>query len=79
MTLAQLSKRIEALELELAQLKKQMQAGGKDVRPWWQRCAGRFADDPEFEDMVRYGREYRESLRPKPPKHGSRKGKRAKR
>ena len=72
MTVAELTKRVAALEREVTELKKQIQAQSKDDRPWWERCAGRFADDPGFEEMVRLGREYRESLRPKQQKHRSR-------
>lgn len=65
MTVAELTKRVAALEREVTQLKKQIEAQSKDKRPWWERCAGRFANDPGFEEMVRLGREYRESLQPK--------------
>ncbi|HWE35978.1 MAG TPA: hypothetical protein VG406_05340 [Isosphaeraceae bacterium] len=38
--------------------------GSKDAPwRWWIEGAGRFADDPAFEEMVRLGGEYRESLR----------------
>ena len=33
-------------------------------RHWWRDDAGRFKDDPVFDEIVRLGREYRESLRP---------------
>ena len=65
MTIADLAKRVASLEIEIDQLKKQMQETRKDHRPWWQRCAGRFADDPGFDEMDRSGSEYRESLRPR--------------
>lgn len=69
MTVDELTKRVAALEREVTELKKQIQTRSKDDRPWWERCAGRFADDPGFEEMVRLGREYRESLRPKTSRH----------
>jgi hypothetical protein len=31
---------------------------------WWERIVGIFEDDPEFEEAMRLGREYRDSLRP---------------
>jgi hypothetical protein len=65
MTVAELTKRVEELEREVARL-KQERNGADDERPWWERKAGTFEDDPGFEEMVRLGREYRESLRPKP-------------
>ena len=36
-----------------------------DSRPWWERIRGTFKDDPAYEEAMRLGREYRESLRPK--------------
>lgn len=32
-------------------------------KPWWERIAGTFADSPAYEEAMRLGREYRESLR----------------
>lgn len=37
-----------------------------DAKPWWGHVVGAFADDPDFEEAMRLGREYRESLRPMP-------------
>lgn len=31
--------------------------------PWWRREIGRFANDPVWEEILRRGREYRESTR----------------
>jgi hypothetical protein len=70
-----MEKRLAALETEVAELKKQI-GGGKDVRPWWQQIAGAFRGDKGFLEAMKLGREYRESLRPKPkankrkPKNG---------
>jgi len=64
MTLAQLSKRLEMLEQEVERLKLDRQSEPDPYRPWWREFAGRFADDSEFEEIVRLGREYRESLLP---------------
>ena len=36
----------------------------QDERPWWEQIGGTFQNDPVFEEVVRLGREYRESLRP---------------
>ena len=65
MTIVELTRRVEELEREVARL-KQERNGSLDDRPWWERIAGSFKDDPEFDEIVRLGREYRESLRPKP-------------
>ena len=62
-----LKERVAALEAEVARLKAQMEQGEKiPDRPWWEQIAGTFAHDPYYEEAMRLGREYRESLRPKP-------------
>ncbi|HEY3324534.1 MAG TPA: hypothetical protein VGP72_29045 [Planctomycetota bacterium] len=66
MTNAALEKRIAALEAEVAALKARSGGEKQDQRPWWRAVAGIFEDDPAFEEAMRLGREYRESLRPKP-------------
>ena len=58
-----LQHRVAIIEQELAQLKRQV--GNKDERPWWEQIWGTFANDPSFDEAMRLGREYRESLRPK--------------
>jgi hypothetical protein len=35
-----------------------------DETPWWKKIVGINKDDPAFEEAMRLGREYRESLRP---------------
>jgi hypothetical protein len=65
MSRASLEQRVRTLEQELARLKVQMNG---DKRPWWEKVWGTFANDPAFEKAMQYGREYRESLRPKPLK-----------
>ncbi|MBI3929118.1 MAG: hypothetical protein HY319_26475 [Armatimonadetes bacterium] len=56
-----LEERVAALEQEVAVLKRRLEPEG---RPWWERILGTFADDPVFDDAMRLGRQYRESLRP---------------
>jgi hypothetical protein len=34
--------------------------------PWYIKHAGHFANDPAFDEIVRLGREYRQSLHPGP-------------
>ena len=65
MNTMKLEDRVTALEAEVARLKKKLD---KDSRPWTEKIAGAFANDPAFEEAMRLGREYRESLRPKPKK-----------
>ncbi len=64
MTVAQLEKRVQVLEKTVEELREMLGAGAQQ-RYWWQEDAGRFANDPVFDEIVRLGREYRESLRPR--------------
>jgi hypothetical protein len=66
MTLQELAARVTALEAEVARLKEKV--GEVDQRPWWEKIVGTFEGDPLYEDAMRLGRKYRESLRPKPKK-----------
>lgn len=75
-TIAELTRRIEAIERDLAELRETLGVP-KDDRPWWRQMAGKYANDPHFEEAMRLGREYRESLRPTPRRKASKK-KRAK-
>lgn len=71
---AQLEERLMALETEVAQLKSRLADSAKpneeatDDLPWWEKIAGRFANDPIYDEAMALGRAYRESLRPKPRK-----------
>jgi hypothetical protein len=58
MTLEQLERRVIDLERELADLRKEL----KPLRPFGnvQETFGMFANDPDFEEIVRLGREYRD-------------------
>lgn len=57
-----LEQRVAQLELDVSQLK--VQSVDRSKEPWWGRIAGRFENDPIFDEIVRLGKEYRESLRP---------------
>jgi hypothetical protein len=62
-TTAQLERRVAALEEEMARLKSQV--GQTDAsKPWWERIAGSFKDDPVYEKAMKLGRQYRRSQRP---------------
>jgi hypothetical protein len=60
MTLEQLEQRIQVLERQVAELREEL----KPLRPMGsvQETFGMFARDPEFEEIVRLGREYRNEV-----------------
>jgi hypothetical protein len=64
MSAANIEKRIEALEREVRLLKRQIRKSKSDQKPWWERLAGAFKDDPVFDEIVEAGRKYRKSQRP---------------
>lgn len=69
MTSAQLEQRVVNLEQELSRLKRALAKTQKsEALPWWEQIAGAFANDPIYDEAMRLGREYRESLRPKSSK-----------
>ena len=59
MTPEQIQQRIAALENEIAQLRRQLMP--LQPLPSVADTFGMFADDPEFVEMIRLGREYRQS------------------
>lgn len=61
---SQLEHRVAALEAEVIKLKSQMEAM-QTTQPWWEQIAGTFQHDPMYEEAMRLGRQYRQSLRPK--------------
>ena len=65
-TAIELESRLAILEAKVERLQRELAAVVPDARPWWQQIVGTFADDPAYEEAMRLGREYRESLRPKP-------------
>lgn len=57
--------RLHALEREVTQIKQLLQGKSGSGDPWWERIAGAFEDDPVYQQAMKLGRQYRESLRPK--------------
>lgn len=51
--------RVSALESEIATLKEKIAKFEKTPTPWWQKISGTFADDMDYEEAMRLGREYR--------------------
>jgi hypothetical protein len=65
MATVSLEERVTTLETELAELKRRLgPESPPGVTPWWERIFGTFANSSEYEEAMRLGREYRESLRP---------------
>ena len=61
-TLETLEQRLSAMELEIDQLKRQVQTGKlQDPEPRWKGIIGVFKDDPLFDEAERLGRIWRES------------------
>lgn len=53
-----LEKRVEQLEKKIAELSNEKTRSTRRKNPW--RTYGAFKDDPDFENAIRLGREYRE-------------------
>lgn len=60
--------RLATLEEKVARLEQQATATSEPKKHWIDDVVGAFADDPDFWEAMRLGREYRESLRPKAPR-----------
>ena len=61
-----LEKRVAELEAEVARLRLIVEKSPEPVVSWVEKIAGKYANDPVFDEAMRLGKEYRESLRPKP-------------
>jgi hypothetical protein len=68
MAAIKLKDRVEVLEMEVARLRARVEGPADSSVPGWRQIWGIFANDPAFEEAMRLGREYRESLRPKAAK-----------
>ena len=61
-----LEERVATMERELAQIKQSLKPETlSQTIPWWEKIAGSFAHSEHYDEAMRLGREYRESLRPK--------------
>ena len=52
------------LEAELLRVKTKLEAEKPQEQPimqWWERRIGAFKDNPDYEEAMRLGREYREA------------------
>ncbi len=64
MSQSRIEDRVAALEREVERLKAELPEKPLQTLPWWKKVAGTFAESEGFEEAMRLGREYRESLRP---------------
>jgi hypothetical protein len=55
--------RVLALESEVATLKDKLAKIEKSPPNWWQKISGTFAEDADYEEVMRLGREYRVAQR----------------
>ncbi len=79
MSTSALEDRLAFLEAEVARLKVLVEGRSskrKHEADWLDKIWGSFANDPIYEEAMRLGREYRESLRPQGGKREHKKPKR---
>jgi hypothetical protein len=65
MSTAQLERRLQAVEAELARLNARLAASNGPHVDDWRSTIGSFAGDPYHAEAMRLGRQYREAQRPK--------------
>lgn len=65
--------RVAALEREMARVKKKLEKAVPSQVDWLDAFSGVFDNDPVYEEAMRLGREYRESLRPRAVRKSARK------
>jgi hypothetical protein len=61
---SELEQRVSDLEAEMDKLKRKLDQLD-DAKPWWEQITGTFEDDLVYDEVMKRGRQYRESLRPK--------------
>ncbi len=60
---ANLEERVAILERELALIRSRVDQTGSG-KPWWERIAGTFQNDPVYEEARQLGLQYRRSQGP---------------
>jgi hypothetical protein len=60
---SEIEKRVVVLEQELREIKERL--GSQRETPWYRQILGQFKDDPTFDEIIRLGRQIRESQRRK--------------
>ncbi|MEQ8786518.1 MAG: hypothetical protein RIC55_09470 [Pirellulaceae bacterium] len=61
-----IEERLAQVERELASLKSRVKALSGPKGNWIDAISGSFKDDPEFEEIVRLGKEIRDADKPEP-------------
>ncbi len=57
-----LEERVAVLETKVEEIKQQRETDKSDESvPWWERFVGIFENNPDFEEAVRYGQQWRSS------------------
>ena len=65
---SELEQRVSDLEAEMDRLKRKLDQL-ESAESWWEQIMGTFEDDPIYDEAMKRGRQYRESLRPKASTH----------
>jgi hypothetical protein len=58
-----LEARVATLEKDMVEVRRRL-GDSTSMQEWLRRISGRFKDDPDFDEIVRLGREMREADRP---------------
>ncbi len=61
LTTSSLEERVATLESEVTNLKLTARLSRLPRKKWWRDLLGKYKDNPDFEEAMRLGREYRES------------------
>jgi len=59
MDATEIEKRVSVLESEISTMKEKLDKLEKSPANWWQKISGSFADDADYEEAMRLGRQYR--------------------
>ena len=66
---SELEQRVADLEAKVSNLKRKVDTLDA-VQPWWEQIVGTFEDDSIYDEAMKRGQQYRESLRPKTSTRG---------
>jgi hypothetical protein len=63
-TRSELEQRVSDLEVEVSKLRRKFHEL-ETSQPWWEQIVGTFENDLIYDEAMKLGRHYRQSLRPK--------------